>query len=495
MALCFLLTPFQGPASSTDPVVSRIIEIGRTDNRTEALLDVLTNRIGGRPVGSDAYETAVKWTSGKFREWGMEVVLQEAGELAVGFNRGPWSGKMTSPTEMNLHFATPSYSAGTRGRMVAPAVNEPKDEKQFERMKKRLNGAWVLLTPEPEKAAAPKPGQKRPSYQENQKQREETLAKWRLRLKKLQDAGAIGVISSAKLPITAMYNKDVHLWKSWADLPSLCDIKLDEHQFARISRMIEERQRVELEFDIRNYFRLGPVKYHNVLGIIPGTEFPDEYVIMGGHLDAYDVASGAVDNGNGVTTAMEAARLIMAAGGKPRRTIIVALWAAEEFGILGSHHWVKTHQQDLPKISAMFNRDGGPTVPTGIRVSEAMWQDMETVCAPVGTINPKFPFELRKLEARSKPEGPMGSDGSVFAMYGVPAMGFDTGDPEGYDFRYGEIWHTENDYFQKSIPEYQAQASIVNAVVVYGIAQLDHLLSRDGFYLPDKPEKKNKKRK
>ena len=112
-----------------------------------------------------------------------------------------------------------------------------------------------------------------------------------------------------------MYNKQLFKWKSWKDLPTLCQIKLDEHQFKEIKQLIIERQRVELEIDIRNYFKMGPVKYHNVIGIIPGTKYPNEYVIYGGHLDSYDVASGAVDNGNGTTTSMEAARLIMLQGG------------------------------------------------------------------------------------------------------------------------------------------------------------------------------------
>jgi len=481
--IAFSLLSFVLFSASSDKVTKRIIEIGQQDNQTEALLDVLVNRFGGRPIGSAAYEDAAEWAGRQFKEWGLKVVYDEAGELAVGFNRGPWFGKMTSPMSMPLHFATPSYSAGTKGCVVAPAINEPKNDDEFSRMKKRINGAWILLIPEEEKK--PDPEKKAPSYQERQIERAKALTQWQQRLKKLQDAGALGVISSAKVPITAMYNKDLHEWKSWSDLPTLCDIKLDEHQFETIKQLIEERRRVELEFDIRNHFRMGPIKYHNVLGIIPGTAYPDEYVIMGGHLDAYDVATGAVDNGNGVTTSMEAARLIMAAGGKPKRTIIVGLWAGEEFGILGAHQWVKTHQKELPKVSAMFNRDGGPTVPTGIRVSEAMWKDMEKICTPLNSINPDFPFELSKREPSRKPEGPAGSDSSVFAMYGVPAMGFNTGDPKGYDFRYGEIWHTENDYFQKSIPEYQAHASVVTAVVVYGIANLDHMLSRDGYYLPD----------
>jgi hypothetical protein len=491
-AVVFLFYP-QVSDAQTDPVVKKIIEIGRKDNRTMQHLDVLTNRFGGRPIGSAAYDNAAEWAGRKFKEWGMQVEYDEAGSLAVGFNRGPWFGRMTSPKSMHLHFATPSYSSGTRGRQVGHVVVEPQNDTQYKRMKKKLKGAWVLLLPvelseeERERRKKMTPDERR---ELREKERKETKAK----INKLEDAGILGVISSATIPINATYNRDVKEWTSWDDLPTTCDIKLDEHQFAEIKQMVVERQRVELEFDIRNYFKMGPVKYHNVIGIIPGTEYPDEYVIMGGHLDSFDVATGAVDDGSGVTPAMEAARLIMTAGGRPKRTILVCLWAGEEFGILGAGHWVEKYKDRLPRISNMFNRDGGPTVITGISVSEAMWEDMEKICAPLNDINPDFPFEMVKRKPRQRAKRPGGTDASVFSMKGVPTMRFATADPKGYDFSYREIWHTENDYYQKSIPEYQEHTSIVTAVVVYGVANLDHLLSREGYYLPDsEPAAKKKK--
>jgi Zn-dependent M28 family amino/carboxypeptidase len=205
---------------------------------------------------------------------------------------------------------------------------------------------------------------------------------------------------------------------------------------------------------------------------------------MGGHLDAFDVATGGVDCGVGVTPAMESARLIMAAGGKPKRTILVCLWAAEEFGLVGSKHWVETNKDKLPFIANYFNRDGGPTVPTGITVPEAMYDDFEKICKPLNTINPDFPFVLRKRET---PPGPRpttagGSDHAYFALNGVPTLSCTLGDTKGYDFNYGEIWHTERDTYDKSIKEYQDQFSVVQAVLVYGIANLDKLLSRQGYY-------------
>jgi Zn-dependent M28 family amino/carboxypeptidase len=271
---------------------------------------------------------------------------------------------------------------------------------------------------------------------------------------------------------------------SFENLPSIPDIKLDENQYTIIERMVKERQRFELEFDIRNHFRMGPVKYYNVIGIIPGTKYPDEYVIMGGHLDSYDVATGGVDDGSGTTPAMEAARLIMKAGGKPKRTILVTLWAGEEFGLIGSQSWVKRNEDKWGKISNMFNRDGGPTVANSLSVSDAMWDDMEKICKPLNDINPDFPFTLKHRKPSKMPEKAGGTDAGSFAVKGIPTMTFGTEDTKGYDFSYMEIWHTERDTYDKSIAEYQEHTAVVTAIVVLGVASLDHLLPRDGYYLP-----------
>jgi Zn-dependent M28 family amino/carboxypeptidase len=214
--------------------------------------------------------------------------------------------------------------------------------------------------------------------------------------------------------------------------------------------------------------------------------------MMGGHLDAFDAGTGAVDDGSGITPTMEAARLILAAGGKPKRSIMVCLWAAEEFGLYGSKHWVETNKDKLPKISNYFNRDYMPTPPTGLNVPPAMYNDFEKVCEPINSINPDFPFKLTQdtMPPRPRPTSAGGSDHAYFAMNGVPTLYFTTPDIKGLNFSYGEIWHTENDLYNKSIPEYQEHTAIVTAVVVYGLANLDHILSREGLYA--KEEKKDK---
>jgi len=504
--------------SQTEPVVDRIIEIGKTDNQTMEHLDILCNRFGGRPIGSDAYENAAEWAAHKFREWGMEVEMDEAGELPVGFNRGPWFGKLLGEEGMILHFATPSYTSGTKGVQRGHVLMEPKTQDEFDRMKGKLNGAWVLITGENNGFPidiSENADKKRDSIiilnqeiaeknreirrankeldEEEQQEMLEYVERPALFYKQMKEAGILGIIQASKIPIRVMYDRKNMMDMTFENLPTVPDIKLDEHQYRVIEQMVKERRYFQLEFDIRNHFKMGPIKYHNVIGKIEGTEFPDEIVIVGGHLDAYDVATGGVDDGSGVSPSMEAARLIMEAGGKPKRTILVTLWAGEEFGLLGSESWIERNEDKLDKISNMFNRDGGPTVPEYIYVSEAMWDDMEKICEPINSINSDFPFELREREPRKRPKRAWGTDSGPFAVKGVPTMAFRCGDPKGYNFSYREIWHTERDLYNKSIAEYQEHASIATAIVVYGVANLDHLLSREGYYKVE--EKKDKKKK
>ncbi len=498
--------------NAQDAVTRKIIELGQTDNRTMQHLDILTNRIGGRLSGSDAYNNAVEWAAAEMRSWGMEVRIEEAGSVPVGFNRGPWFGQLLGENAMTLHFATPSYTSGTKGAQTGHVLIEPRTQDEFNRMKGKLKGAWVLIGGT--NAGYPidisvKADRKRDSIialnvKISQQNREIETANRQggeqkellpyneepaLFYSQMKDAGILGIIQSSKVPIQAMYDRKNMESMSFSNLPTIPDIKLDEHQYEIIKQMAQERRNFLLEFDIRNHFKPGPVKFHNVIGEIKGTKYPDEYVIMGAHLDAYDVGTGGVDDGSGVAPTMEAARLIMEAGGKPKRTILVCLFAAEEFGLVGSHSFVNHNKEMMPRISNMFNRDYGPLAPTSLSVSEAQWDDFTKICEPLNSINPDFPFTLKKRDARPRPTSAGGSDHAPFLMEGVPTISFGIEDAKGYNFSYGEIWHTERDLYNKSIAEYENHAAVVTAVVVYGLANLNHLLSREGFFLEEKSSK------
>ena len=495
-------------AFAQDKVVKKIIETGTTDNRTMEHADFLANRIGGRLIGSAALTEAEAWVKEQFESWGLEVMVQEAGQINVGFNRGPWFGRMISEDGMNLHFATPSYTAGTRGKQAGHVLIEPKSRREFDRMKGLLKGAWVLLDSESDGMAintTPAANEKRAEViaknEEIDRQNNE-IRRWNYEhrdepkelipyeksvapfYKEMVEAGVLGFIRSAKVPLKIMYDRAGCYDITMENLPTVCDIMLDEAQFKVVKEKVLRKDMFQLEFDIRNHFYRGPVKYHNIIGILRGSKYPKEYVLAGGHLDAYDGGSGAVDDGNGTTVMMEAARLLATSGAKPKRTILFCIWTGEEFGLLGSKFFVENKTVPLDKISNYINRDGGPLCATGVSVPEAMYDDYVSICKPLETINPDFPFTVSKREGQPQPRPTRagGSDHAYFAMNGVPTISFRETDPKGYNFEYGEIWHTERDIFNKLIPEYMEHSAVVTAVVLYGIANLDHLLSRKGLY-------------
>ena len=125
--------------------------------------------------------------------------------------------------------------------------------------------------------------------------------------KALVDAGALGTIQSATppSPIQPESNSEPPLSildgfvASWDTLPVLPDIKLLNTQFNEIKALVEKKEPVVLEFDIRNWFKMGPVKYHNVVATLRGTTYPDEFIVIGGHFDAFTGGTGGVDDGSG----------------------------------------------------------------------------------------------------------------------------------------------------------------------------------------------------
>jgi cyclophilin family peptidyl-prolyl cis-trans isomerase len=456
--LILLLFPALALRGQNDPVIDKIIDLGKTDNKVMEHIDILTNRIGDRLVGSDGYSSACIWAVKTMKSWGMMAEMQEAGEMPVGFNRGAWFGKMISPKENNLDFGTPSYTAGTKGKQKGRAVIAPKTVEEFWAARDSIKGAWVLI--EGTNTGWPR-----------DRAGESELTKL------MREAGALGTIQLSTFPIRLLFQKV----ESWETLPTLPDIKLLDKQYNEIKDLLTKGKRVELEFDIRNYFRPGPIKYYNVIGWIPGTQYPDEYVILGGHLDGFDGGSGAIDNASGSTVALESARLIMAAGGKPKRTVMVHLWAAEEYGLLGSSAWVKQNPDKLPRISAVFNRDGGTNCITGLTVSKAMIADFKQVTKPILGLNPKYPFELTERTRALRKGGRGGTDTFSFLQKDVPAFGFSTKGEQ----QYSRTWHTTLDTYDEIIPAYEEYSSLVTAVVAYGVANLDHLLSREGNFMPD----------
>ncbi len=495
---------------SDDPVVQKIIQLGTTDNQVMKWNDYASNRFGGRETGTDAYTNATQWAVWQFKQFGIDAELDEVGEVPVGFNRGPWFGRMLKPTPKELRFGTPTYTAGTKGVQhggvvvlkadpytappAAPGANQ--DEARQKRQaavqaaiaevnanKAAFKGKWVLIG-----------GQSRGFGRDGRRANSPEAQLLPPLTKAFVDAGALGTIQSAPItapPGTTMAGQSqpaINILdsyaESWDKLPVLPDIKLLNTQYDEIKGMVEKNQPVELEFDIRNWFKMGPIKYHNVVATVRGTTYPDEYIVMGGHFDCFSGATGGIDNGSGFATSMEAMRLIKAAGGHPKRTVVMILFAAEENGLVGSQSWLKKHPDLQPKIVMMINRDHTPGAVTGANVPAGWYADFEKIAAPLTNLNAKWPFKLAKTELPgAPPERPSGTDSSSFAMLRVPTLRF----TEQTDYTYNYAWHTLNDLYSELVPytEHQQHTALATAVLAYGVANLDKPLTRAGVYLDD----------
>jgi len=429
----------------------KVIDIGLNDNNVVDVVDHLVNGIGPRLTGSHQDHLACEWVRDLFVSYGLQnVVMEEAGEFAVAFQRGPWRGQMIAPEKMDLEFGTPAWSAGTQGVEEGPAIVLPADMESIDAEK--MKGAWVMM----------------PS-QRGRRDREARQAQREVR-ESLEEYGIAGWIYPTRgEAITTSGNSRV----TWDNLPTTPRVNLRKDQYDVIAEKLAAGEDVTLRIDIRNHFQPGPTKFYNVIGDIVGSEFPDEYVIIGGHIDSWDGATGTTDNGTGSATTIEAARILMAAGATPRRTIRFMLWSGEEQGLLGSRAWVEKNPDVMDKISAVFVYDGGPNAIAGLPATAAMKEDFEKVFGPVMQMNPDLPFTIKDVEGL--PRG-IGSDHESFLRKGVP--GFFWTQEGRADWRRGI--HTQFDTFDLVIPEYLEHSTTVIALAALGMADLDHLLSREG---------------
>lgn len=451
-------------STATDSTARRIVALGTGNPRAMDWLDILSNRFGGRMAGSDAYTHAAQWTRTQLQEWGVPTELEEAGQMSLGFNRGPWSARMLVPSERALRIATPAYTAGTKGVQQGLATLGPATIEDARARFAQFKGKWVLVG-----------GENGGSGRDG-----ETVFKARRITRLLMEAGALGTIQSGEEPLYS----GTAAATSWESLPSLPDIKLAAVQYDEIRRRLVSGAPVTLEFDIRNWFYPGPVRYHNVVAQIRGSEQPGEIVLIGAHLDSFDGATGAADNGSGVATMIEAMRLLAQSGARPRRTIMMVAFGAEELGRRGAFAFAERHADQLDNVVVMLNRDGRLGAISGITVPSTWQTVLSRVEKDLDGVNPFFEFGLtiddQPRDAGKAMNASSGSDDAVFAAHGIPTPKFTVLS----DFDYSRALHTVADTYEAVLPFRSAQqySSIAIALTAYEVANAPEIASRKGYY-------------
>ncbi len=463
------------PPISADPTIVALVELAG-ESEVDDPLRVLAVDIGPRLTGSSSLAQAEQWALGEFRRWGLDAELERWGEFAVGFQRGPAKGAMIRPERKELEFGTWAWTPGTPGGspLRGQALRYPTSRAELGDLEPRLRDAWIVL---PQGLRPPRVGA-------DKRDLDTRIAR------AFEREGIAGFVLAAGDVDDPLIEFHGNHRVRWTALPDQVEVRLRGDQHAELIGLLDAGEFVQLEFAIAQEFIEGPIALHNVIAELPG-ENPSESVIVGGHLDSWDGASGAVDNATGVAVTMEAARLLAlasrASGVRPARSIRFMLWSGEEQGLLGSTAWVAAHPDELAGIGAVLVHDGGTNYVSGLPVTPEMYADMQQVFAPVRALldrtqvegeTPSFQLDL----AEALPFEP--SDSTPYLAAGVPAFFWAQSGKSDYEHYH----HTQHDHADAVIDAYQRHSALVVAIAAWNLAMLAEPLDRSNL-LPLQPRR------
>ena len=373
---------------------------------------------------------------------------------------------MVVPVEQRILLESSGWSPSTDGPKRGPVVHvKAKSTDELSAYKGKLKGAWILLS---EVSVQPSPKQANATNLDAEMKKRIAqymkLRTFRPELRKFlisEDVSGILVDSNKEHGLVNMTSAASNF--SAADVP---EAFLTTESYGLIWRLLK-RGPVEIEIDLKNTFSPDEVEVFNTVAEIPGTDKKDEIVIIGGHIDSWDLGTGATDNGTGIMAVLEAARALKALGIKPRRTIRCVLFSGEEEGLHGSRAYVKAHEKEMSKIAGVLIHDMG----TGRVKSIGLQGRFDLLETMVKVVEPfKEALNLDELSMRSM----MGTDHMSFLPHGVPAFAVVQDEAE-----YRKTHHTESDTVDKVYPDEVNQGAKVLAAWAYGVAMLPEILPRD----------------
>jgi carboxypeptidase Q len=529
----------KGVYTAPKAVIDKIRDEGMNHSQVMQTLSYLTDVIGGRLTNSPSMKRANEWTRDTMAKWGMQnAKLEPWGPFGRGWSLKNFSAVVNEPTTFPVIAYPKAWSPSTKGAVTSDVVYlEVKSDDDFAKYKGQLRGKIVLISRPRELKAdftgmgtrltdeelaklseAPDPNAARPAaptsggpagQPQMTPQQQERMQRFMMQLKAanflLEEGAAVVVDNSGNgtggtlfvqsanvaqpLPENPQqmfggrnrlqpYNKD-------AEAKMLPQMTMASEDYNRLVRMIQAGAKPKMTVDIQTQYHDEDLMGYNTVAEIPGTDatLKDELVMLGGHLDSWHSGTGATDNAAGCAVVMEAARILITSGLKPRRTIRVALWSGEEQGLNGSRNYVtqqfgerkaseggqpgalvKTANYD--KLSAYYNLDNGTGKIRGVYMqgNAGVRPYFEAWLAPFADLGAK----TLTLSNTS------GTDHLSFDRIGLPGFQFIQDEIE-YDTR---THHSNQDNYDRIQAEDMKQAATIMAAFVYQTAMMDEKMPR-----------------
>ena len=401
-------------------------------------LRVLTDEIGGRVPGTPAMEKAIRWGVDAFKAAGADDVKVETYTIPQSWQEGATRVAITSPTQFRLRTVSVGWAPATNGPVKARVVDVAKGDSAGFSKAGDFSGALLLV------------------HTETMKTWDDLFAEYK-RAPVIISAALKG--KAAGIAFISTRERDLlyrHINTNHGEIDQLPIVIVAREDGERVARLIAKGSPVEAEFDLPNKIG-GPFEAANVVAEIKGSEKPDEYVLLGAHLDSWDLGTGALDNGCNAALVVDALRAVKASGLKPRRSMRFALFTGEEQGTLGSRAYVAAHRAEMDKIAGVLVFDEGTGKATGFSLG-----GRKDLVAPV-----------TKMVAALKPWGAtklttdafVGTDNLDFLLEGVPNLVANQ-----VEANYLENYHASSDTYDKVDFDQLKKHVAIAATLVYEIA-------------------------
>jgi Zn-dependent M28 family amino/carboxypeptidase len=467
-------TPKPDPIEEMDTKILARVKSDQADLKSD--LQYLADRIGPRLTGSPQLDQASHWTLDRFKELGLLNVHLEPWTIANSWTRGPATGRIISPTAHTLTLETAGWSAATKGALRGSVIGiDAEKVEDLQKYKGKLKGAIVIVGRPVEMVLPGNPLQTpwaeetipvaMPKMDANKPFNFEAYMKLRQARTKFFSEEGVGAVLMGSEKSYGLLNMGP---TGREYLPGAIPTAfITRENYTLLWRLLEAGA-VEAELNIASSFSGKPVEVYNTVAEIPGTDKPDEVVIIGGHLDSWDLGTGATDNGTGSMAVLAAARALQKLGVRPKRTIRFVLFTGEEQGLNGSLAYVRAHAAELGKISGVLVHDSG----TGKVLTVGLMGNYgvrETIDHALYTLGRAKEVGLSEPTLRSE----SGTDHIPFDEAGVPGF-WCVQDNLDYD----KTHHSQADTIDRVRWDDLAEGAQVLAVFAYNVAQLPEMLPR-----------------
>jgi carboxypeptidase Q len=434
------VVPVVAPVHAQSPAADKLIDRALQDSAAWNRLAELVDTFGNRPVGSASLESAIDWIVAQMKKDGLENVHTEP-VMVPHWVRGRESATLLAPHRAPMRMLGLGRSVGTPASGITAPVLVVNDFADLHAHAAQAKGRIVLFDHhfDPDKQPFDAYG-------------DAVIYRYFA----ADSAAAYGAVAALIRSVTPHSLGTPHTGSmGYGDttahahhIPAAAITLEDADMLHRIQNR-GQAIRVTLQMEAH---MLPDARSRNVIAEVRGSELPEEVIVLGGHIDSWDVGQGAMDDGGGVVAAWEALRLIKQLGLKPRRTIRVVAWVNEEMGGRGANAYRDAHRAELPKTKFALESDNGAFTPRGVRLTgpDSLLPVVQQLIAP-----------LARIGVTDAKKGDPEADVAPLVEEGVPTLSLDV-DPS----RYFWYHHTDADMMSALDPHQVALCVATMGVVV-----------------------------